>query len=583
MSMAVRRDEMIRRWLVAVWSVILALTSSFNSDGEPGQPVPGVGTVNAAVQPPAAPQNPLIFQPFLTSGLSSPVLITNAGDGSNRLFVVEQRGEIKIVVNGQILATPFLDVSDLIVSGGEQGLLGLAFHPQFKTNGRFYVFYTAKPLTNPSTDAGDNTLVEYQVSPPSRNVASTTPLRALFNFHDRFGNHNGGNLAFGPDGFLYVGTGDEGSGGDPDNNAQNLGSPYGKMLRIDVDGAPAPGFNYAIPASNPFVGMTGARADIWAYGFRNPWRWSFDRQTGNQMIGDVGQNLFEEIDVSPKGVGGLNFGWRIREGAHCFNPSSNCPTAGLTEPILEYDHGLGCAVIGGVVYRGGAFPSLQGTYVYGDECSGRIWTARLQGGTWVVGDPLDTDFAVSSFGEDEAGELYMVHLGGSVYRVTTSEPTPTATLTITPTVTPSSTTTATVTLTPTVTPTPTTSSGPGPGQAGTMPTLAPTVTPTLPPTATPTPPPVSIPVSRAGANRLAITVTALGSLERIEWTPSPNIAVEDAAGTPISSGQITLPPNTNRTTFYIRRLSGTSATLPLTLTGSFGTWQTFVGGGPDAW
>jgi glucose/arabinose dehydrogenase len=545
-----------RLLVLVAWALALALV-----------PMLGVGTGlfgsavlrDASARPLAAPDNSLVLQPFLTSGLSSPVLITNAGDGSNRLFVVEQGGKIKVVSNGQILPTPFLDVTSLIVSGGEQGLLGLAFHPQFKTNGLFYIYYTAKPLTNAPTDAGDDTLVEYQAPTPSANVSNATPVRTLLDFHDRFSNHNGGDVAFGPDGFLYVAIGDEGTSGDPDNNSQNLGSPFGKMFRIDVDSAPSPGFTYAIPAGNPFIGVAGARPDIWAYGFRNPWRWSFDRLTGNQMIGDVGQNLFEEIDVLPKNSGGMDFGWRIREGAHCYNtanpnvPLVTCQTAGLTDPVLEYDHTQGCAVIGGFIYRGPTFPSLQGTYFYADECSGKLWRAQLQGSTWVSTEALDTGLNPSAFGEDETGEVYLVNLGGAIYRITPLAPTPTPTLTLTPT----QTLTPTATLTPTV------------GPCSTRPRVGLQVTPT-------------------GAGTLDVLVSANDSatvtnntLASIAFGQADN-ALVTAGGRTDVRGNFTVPltAGTKSTHFTVRRTqAGLAMRVDLTVNDLCGGWQTFVGAG----
>ena len=248
----------------------------------------------AAAAPLSAPDNSLVLQPFLT-GLSSPVFLTHPNDGSGRLFIVEQGGKVKVVVGGQVRSTPFIDLASRAVTGGEQGVLGLAFHPQYQRNGRFYVFYTAKPPPG----VGNNVVAEFRVSSGDPNVADPTPVRTLISQPDREGNHNGGMIAFGPDGYLYVGMGDEGGGGDPYENAQNLGVLFGKLLRLDVDngGQPLPpGFTYAIPSGNPFVGQGGARAEIWAYGFRNPWRWSFDRLTGDLLIGDVGQGAWEEVD-----------------------------------------------------------------------------------------------------------------------------------------------------------------------------------------------------------------------------------------------------------------------------------------------
>jgi glucose/arabinose dehydrogenase len=383
----------------------------------------GESVVPAALAgPAAAPDNSLTLQPLVTSGLAKPLLVTNAGDGSNRLFIVEQGGLIKVFSNGQVLGTPFLDLTSAIVTSSEQGLLGLAFHPNYRTNGRFFVFYTAK-VTSSTIGVGDNVLAEYRASPPGANQAVVTPTRVLFSLSDPYTNHNGGNLGFGPDGYLYVGTGDGGGTGDPENRAQNLQSLFGKMLRLDVDNIPT-GKTYGIPPTNPFVGQSGKLPEVWALGLRNPWRWSFDRgasatdpNRGALFVGDVGQSAWEEVDRAAPGVGGQNYGWRLREGAHCFNPATGCPTAGLVDPILEYDHSLGCAVIGGFVYRGAALPSLQGTYLYADECSGRVWKARPQGAGWTSSEALDTTLSLSSFGEDESGELYVVDLNGGLYRV----------------------------------------------------------------------------------------------------------------------------------------------------------------------
>lgn len=371
----------------------------------------------AAAAPLSAPDNSLVLQPFLT-GLSSPVFLTHPNDGSGRLMIVEQGGRIKVVMGGVVRPTPFLDLTSLAVTGGEQGVLGLAFHPQYQMNGRFFVFYTAKPPPG----VGNNTVAEFRVSSGDPNVADPTPVRTLISQPDREGNHNGGMIAFGPDGYLYVGMGDEGGGGDPYENAQNLGVLFGKLLRLDVDngGQPLPpGFTYAIPPGNPFVGQGGARAEIWAYGFRNPWRWSFDRLTGDMLIGDVGQGSWEEVSFIPAGQSGGNFGWDDREGAHCYEPSSGCQTAGRIDPILEYAHNSsgGCSITGGYRYRGTANPALAGVYLYADYCSGRIWKATRYGGGWNPVEALDTTHNITSFGEDQAGELYLLTGGGNVFRI----------------------------------------------------------------------------------------------------------------------------------------------------------------------
>ena len=343
---------------------------------------------------------------LVTDQVRNPVFVTQAGDGSARLFVVEKTGTIAIVKNGQRATTPFLDISSLITSNGsEQGLLGLAFHPKYAENGMFFVYYTASN--------GDNTVARYNVS-ATPDAADLQSGLVLFAQPDPAANHNGGMLAFGPDGYLYVGLGDGGGAGDTYGNGQNRATLLGKLLRINVDrGEP-----YAIPANNPWLNGGDARPEIWAYGLRNPWRFSFDRATGDLYIGDVGQNQYEEIDFQPAGTpGGRNYGWNIREGMHCFR-SETCTTDGLTDPVAEYTHAEGCSVTGGYVYRGTAIPALVGTYLYGDYCSGTIWgLRRTASGAWQSSTLLSTSANISSFGEDQNGELYVVDLGGKIYRV----------------------------------------------------------------------------------------------------------------------------------------------------------------------
>ena len=337
--------------------------------------------------------------------LTTPVYITPAGDRSDRLFVVEQDGRIRIIRNGRLLAQPFLDIRSKVVSGGELGLLSVAFHPRFNSNGRFFVNYT--------TDRGGRlrtVIAEYRVSVPGRDVADAEE-RILLEIDQPFRNHNGGLNLFGPDGMLYIGMGDGGSGGDPMNAGQRLDTLLGKLLRIDVDGA-AP---YAIPPDNPFVNRAGARGEIWAYGLRNPWRFSFDRATGRLFLADVGQSQWEEINIIERGG---NYGWRTMEGAHCFNPSTGCDRTGLALPIAEYDHEQGCSVTGGYVYRGSRIRALVGRYLFADYCSGRIWALADAGGNrWAMAVALTTDFRVTSFGEDQTGELYVVDHNGAVYRL----------------------------------------------------------------------------------------------------------------------------------------------------------------------
>ena len=353
------------------------------------------------------------LQPFV-SGLNRPIFLTHAGDGSNRLFIVEQDGIIRLYKDGALQVTPFLDISGPVNSAGnEQGLLGLAFPPNYASVGHFYVFYTAA--------GGTLTLSRFSLSgdpdvadPNSGQVVLTIP-------HGANTNHNGGTILFGPDGYLYWTVGDGGGGGDQPNNAQNINVLLGKVLRIDVEtGSPA---TYTIPASNPFVGVPGLD-EIWAYGLRNPWRVSFDRQTGDFYVADVGQDAWEEVDFQPaSSTGGENYGWHVLEATHCYNPGSGCvPPVGYVPPVAEYNHGsndsYGCAITGGYVYRGAAYPSMQGVYFSGDYCTGRVFGMQNVGGAWVFSQLLGTPYNVSSFGEDEAGNLYLVDLGGSIYLVT---------------------------------------------------------------------------------------------------------------------------------------------------------------------
>jgi len=354
---------------------------------------------------------PAIRFAYVASGFHSPIFATGAGDGSNRLFIVEQTGRIKIYQGGVTLATPFLDIHTLVSCCGERGLLGLAFHPAYKTNGKLYVDYT---------DTNGNTVVaEYRRSSSNANRVETRTRRVILQIAQPYANHNGGMLAFGADGALFIGTGDGGSGGDPGNRAQSLSTLLGKILRINVNGTSGTR-QYLIPSSNPFVGTTGLD-EIWSYGLRNPWRFSFDRSARDLWIGDVGENAFEEVDhVKPATGNGraANFGWRVLEGFHCYNPATGCSTAGKTPPLLEYPHSLGCAVIGGYVYRGSSFPALVGWYVFGDECSGRIWAVSSTATSPATPQLLvDTTFAISSFGQDDRGELYVVDLNGKVDRI----------------------------------------------------------------------------------------------------------------------------------------------------------------------
>ncbi|WP_027481779.1 PQQ-dependent sugar dehydrogenase [Deinococcus pimensis] len=333
----------------------------------------------------------------VVTGLERPVTVTNAGDGSGRLFVVEQGGRVRVVKDGRLQPGAFLDLSGLTRAGGERGLLGLAFDPKFRQNGRLFVNYTDRD--------GNTVIARYTAKGDAADPRSAT---VLLRAEQPYANHNGGQLAFGPDGYLYVGLGDGGSGGDPQNNGQNLGTFLGKVLRVDVSGE-----KYAVPRDNPFVNREGARPEIWAYGLRNPWRFSFDRRTGDLLIADVGQNRFEEVNFQPKASrGGENYGWRLKEGDECFDPSSNCARGTLVDPVVTYGRSEGQSITGGYVYRGKALPDLVGRYVYGDFASGRVWAAsRASNGRWTTRELLDTNDQISTFGEDEAGELYVADYG----------------------------------------------------------------------------------------------------------------------------------------------------------------------------
>lgn len=346
----------------------------------------------------------------VASGLSSPLLVTNAHDGSNRLFIVEQPGIILVMQRNGGQPTEFLNITDKVAFGGERGLLGLAFHPKFAENRRFFVNYTREA-------DGATVVAEYLVSETNPNRADAKEA-VLLTVPQPFANHNGGMLAFGPDGFLYIGMGDGGSANDPGNRAQNVEEFLGKMLRIDVD-TPNGGIPYSSPSDNPFFGPTRGRDEIYATGLRNPWRFSFDRATGQLYVADVGQNAVEEIDIVTRGG---NYGWRVFEGTSCTNNSPQlCPTLDHTPPISQYTHANGrCSITGGYVYRGSEGTLPLGAYVYGDLCTGEIFMLDL--GQQVL--LRDTNLSISSFGEDEAGELYVVGIGGTVHRIVNDDPLP---------------------------------------------------------------------------------------------------------------------------------------------------------------
>jgi glucose/arabinose dehydrogenase len=351
----------------------------------------------------------LATEPF-ADGFLQLTFLANAGDGTGDLYAVEQRGVVwRVAADGTVDRTPFLDIHERIGCCDERGLLGLAFHPDFADNGRFFANYT---------DLEGNTVVsEFNLFDDGYGDPDSE--LELLGIEQPFPNHNGGMLAFGADGYLYIGTGDGGAGGDPNGNGQNFATLLGKILRIDIDS----GDPYAIPEGNPFpVGnRAGAQPEIWDWGMRNPWRFSFDRQTGDLWIGDVGQEAHEEIDAEAAGTGGKNYGWNTMEGTFCFLTSA-CEQEGLTLPVAEYSHADGCAVIGGYVYRGSAYPELIGQYIFSDLCSSNLWVidaaAALESGSAesvVYGIAANTP---TSFGEDEAGELYLVNDGGQILRVT---------------------------------------------------------------------------------------------------------------------------------------------------------------------
>jgi glucose/arabinose dehydrogenase len=420
--------------LVSRAIVVLSIAAGCTTGTAGGATAGGVGAAAAgssiaqrpeAVKPPepssiaAAPQPAsysvghlaLTLQKLAGTAFTDPVAIANAHDGSGRLFVVEKAGRIRIIDGSTIVATPFLDIRSIVGStGDEQGLLGVAFHPLYSVNGRFFVYYTDK--------SGNIQISEYHRDPADANRALTGAIGVLHITHP-YTNHNGGTLAFGPDGLLYIGTGDGGSAGDPGNRAQNKSNLLGKILRININHW-ASGLHYSNPPSNPFVGTSGDDR-VWAYGLRNPWKFSFDRTTGDLWIGDVGQDRYEEIDRATK-AGGLgrarNYGWRVMEGRACYNPSSGCSTAGKTKPIAVYSHSNGCAVVGGYVYRGSLYPDMANAYLFSDYCSGKIWALVNQASSQTPQLIKSSGLMVSAFGEGEDGTLYVADLaGGGIYRL----------------------------------------------------------------------------------------------------------------------------------------------------------------------
>ena len=393
MEKALAAGEGVIRFLIFLILILLFLTI-------------GRSTWNSTDEEPARMVWPEITLKLLLGGIKQPTHITHAGDNSRRLFITEQRGRILLISNGSVSKKPFLDIADRVSCCGERGLLSVVFPPGYKGKGSFYLNYTNR--------AGDTVVARYRIT---RNPDRADPEseEIVLTIRQPYANHNGGQLAFGPDGFLYVGMGDGGSAGDPQNNAQNPSSLLGKMVRIDVESGRKP---YAIPPDNPFINDKTYRPEIWAMGLRNPWRFSFDSKTGDMYIADVGQNRFEEINVEPRGSrGGRNYGWNIMEGLHCY-AAENCIRNGLTLPVAEYGHDKGCSVTGGLTYNGSRYLLMQGMYLYGDFCSGRIWGLKWSGEKWMQKELNNTGLSISTFGQDETGELYVADYGkGNIYRI----------------------------------------------------------------------------------------------------------------------------------------------------------------------
>ena len=360
------------------------------------------------------PNNLQVTRAFSNLSFDALTNLVQVDDGKDRIFVTEQVGLIHVFPNDNeiVSADVFLDIRDRVsTSGNEEGLLGLAFHPEYRETGYFFVYYS-------SSSPRRSIVSRFYSDPRHQDRVNPRTEFVIMEIGQPFSNHNGGQIAFGPDGYLYISVGDGGFKGDPHSNGQNLGTLLGTILRIDVDSLPT-GKSYGIPPDNPFVEVDGARQEIWAYGLRNPWRFSFDRFTGSLLAGDVGQNDWEEINVIQKG---LNYGWDIMEGNHCFSPQANCVTVGLELPAAEYSQSEGCAVVGGHFYRGSGLPSLSGTYVYGDYCSGKIWGLQFNGQSVTNQEMLiDSDLSITSFGQDLTGNLYILTRNDGIFSITNQE------------------------------------------------------------------------------------------------------------------------------------------------------------------
>lgn len=363
--------------------------------------------------PPFVPASVSVKLEPVASVDGAPLAFAAPLDSTDRLFIGTKEGRIWVLDGLSVRPDPLLDIRNLVSSGGEQGLLGIAVHPDFPSDPRVFVDYT---------DTDGNTVVSsFRMSGSNPGRLDRATEQWVIRVDQPYPNHNGGAVAFGPDGMLYVSLGDGGSGGDPEGNGQRLDTLLGKVLRLDVNVPPGGTATYRIPLDNPFVGRAGAREEIWLLGLRNPWRMAFDRTTGDLWIGDVGQGDWEEVDVARAGIGGTNFGWNVTEGDHCFKPSRNCPKAGLTPPVTEYGHDLGCTVIGGTVYRGTAQPLLQGGYLFADYCSGRAWAVDAGGNGPVKPVRVGTfGSGIVAFGEDGSGEIYVANLDGTISRVVAS-------------------------------------------------------------------------------------------------------------------------------------------------------------------